>query len=211
VNDVKMILKQSTEISPLGAPNILAPLQGSVVVIPHDNYIDFYSTGNLLGLNIEAFIGKELLGTPEMIYDGFLSSYNVNNDHYRVGLCGKCSPWESTLLMRIPVKGEGQILFWMIANIALIGPVTVDATPVTVHDPTIDLIIYPNPAVDLLMIHGLKGPGILKIYSISGTLMQTASLQTDHAEINVSGLPEGIYLLNIETEEDIIIKRISVQ
>jgi hypothetical protein len=113
--------------------------------------------------------------------------------------------------MRIPVNGEGQVILWMIANTALIGPVTVDVTPVTIHDPSTNLMIFPNPADDLLIIQGLNETGILKIYNVSGTLMKTVNLDADHAEINVSGLKEGMYLLHIETENGMFTRKLSLQ
>jgi ligand-binding sensor domain-containing protein len=220
VNDAEMILQQSTEISPLAVPNIWAPLQGGVVVVPRDSYIELYSSGGLWGVNLEVTWGRELLGTPEMIYDGFLSSFNINKDHYWVGLCGKCSPWESTLLMRIPVSDEGQVLFLIVANVAWMRPITVDVTLVPedststnifdLTDPA-DLKIYPNPADDLLMIQGLKSAGILRIFNTSGKQMQTGKLNANLNEINISGLPEGIYILNLETKDGMIVRKVYVK
>lgn len=59
---------------------------------------------------------------------------------------------------------------------------------------TIDL--YPNPAKDIIRIEGLEGEHEISIYNAIGMKVKTATLQGD-AEINISELPAGLYLVNM--------------
>ncbi|MCF6366116.1 MAG: T9SS type A sorting domain-containing protein [Bacteroidales bacterium] len=65
--------------------------------------------------------------------------------------------------------------------------------------------VYPNPAKDFIQI---TGPGSIKIefYNISGKQF----LSSNKKKINISNIPNGIYLLKIQTSEGQIIKKISV-
>jgi len=58
--------------------------------------------------------------------------------------------------------------------------------------------IYPNPVGEVLNIRS-SGLAInwLKIYDLNGRLIK--EVQLDHNQIDVSQLPQGIYILDIET------------
>ena len=82
--------------------------------------------------------------------------------------------------------------------------VSEDCSIVTVLDvPTTSIgnfTIYPNPASDVIHIHGVTSP--IKntlIYSVTGQLMQSAPLNSE--TINISNLQSGIYFLEIITSE----------
>ena len=55
---------------------------------------------------------------------------------------------------------------------------------------------YPNPAKDYIHIVGLEVPTISKLYNLNGLLI----LSTKDANINVSGLPEGNYILIVGSQ-----------
>ena len=56
--------------------------------------------------------------------------------------------------------------------------------------------LYPNPAKDKLFLEGLEEESEICIYNAMGMKVKTMTLQGD-AEINISELPAGIYLLRI--------------
>ena len=56
--------------------------------------------------------------------------------------------------------------------------------------------LYPNPAKDIIRIEGLEGEHEISIYNAIGMKVKTATLQGD-AEINISELPAGLYLVNM--------------
>lgn len=64
--------------------------------------------------------------------------------------------------------------------------------------------LYPNPASDVVNLDinkTYKTSRIINIYNVMGELMRTESLQEDQYQINTSQLSNGIYTLEIKSEE----------
>ena len=59
--------------------------------------------------------------------------------------------------------------------------------------------VYPNPTQDKLVIENAEGEKV-HIFDINGRLLQTANLQNGNATLNVSPLPQGEYLLLLNTQ-----------
>lgn len=80
-----------------------------------------------------------------------------------------------------------------------------DIRKITCHeiegtDENVDLgmVLYPNPARDKVTFHNVMGTQILKIYALDGRLMKTLSV-TDGQSVDISFLPTGLYLFNVES------------
>lgn len=58
------------------------------------------------------------------------------------------------------------------------------------------IAIYPNPAVDFIMISGIKDARAVRIYSIDGKLVSNSK---EVNKIDVSKLTPGMYLLEVES------------
>jgi ligand-binding sensor domain-containing protein len=174
-----------------------------------ENEIRFLSNGDLLGLNILMNNENQILGPPQVIAENFLSVFNITDSTYSLGICTANSPVVGTEILKIPCSNKDTVTFNMVVNTELTR-VTVDLNTAinTLDMPAVS--IYPNPVNDLLKINGLDNPAILRIYSTDGQLMQTESLNSEHTEIDVSGLPKGMYILNLETDDGLIVRKISV-
>ena len=59
------------------------------------------------------------------------------------------------------------------------------------------VMVFPNPAKDRATIEGIE-PAEIQIYNLQG---QSVRIFSDTNEIDVNGLPEGIYLLRITNRE----------
>lgn len=59
--------------------------------------------------------------------------------------------------------------------------------------------VYPNPTQDRLVIENAEGEKVY-IFDLNGRLLQTANLQDGNATLNVSPLPQGEYLLLLNTQ-----------
>ena len=59
--------------------------------------------------------------------------------------------------------------------------------------------VYPNPTQDRLVIENAEGEKVY-IFDINGRLLQTANLLDGNATLNVSSLPQGEYLLLLNTQ-----------
>ena len=66
--------------------------------------------------------------------------------------------------------------------------------------------VYPNPTHDRLVIENAEGEKVY-IFDINGRLLQTANLQDGNATLNVSPLPQGEYLLLLNTRTIKFIKQ----
>ena len=58
------------------------------------------------------------------------------------------------------------------------------------------VIVYPNPTHEMLCVQGVPDDITLRVYSTTGQLLTTAQ----GTQINVSYLPQGTYLLQIEAQ-----------
>jgi hypothetical protein len=65
--------------------------------------------------------------------------------------------------------------------------------------------IYPNPSKGFVKISGINTVNSVRVYSILGTLEKVIQ---DQKEFNISNLSSGIHLMFIESEGQIIVKRI---
>jgi len=69
-----------------------------------------------------------------------------------------------------------------------------------------DIIIYPNPASDILIIDsGLLTEGSIEIYNITYQQMLDISIKYNITKINVDLLPAGVYLVRISDSKNTIL------
>jgi len=59
--------------------------------------------------------------------------------------------------------------------------------------------IYPNPAQDMLVIDNADSDKAF-IFDLNGRLLQSVVISGDHATINVTSLPQGDYILLLNTQ-----------
>ena len=70
-----------------------------------------------------------------------------------------------------------------------------------------DFLIYPNPVDDILKIKSSDEIKKVKVYNLSGQLIMSEG-QGFETQIDMSNFDSGMYLLRIETEDNIYSKRI---
>ena len=66
--------------------------------------------------------------------------------------------------------------------------------------------VYPNPTADMLIVEGVNTKEEIGIYSLNGTKVLSVLSQEGTNTINVSGLPDGVYLLKSANETFKLIK-----
>ena len=66
--------------------------------------------------------------------------------------------------------------------------------------------VYPNPTADMLIIDGADAKQEIEIYSINGTKVLSAQSQEGTNTIQVTQLPNGVYLLRLADETFKLIK-----
>ena len=69
-----------------------------------------------------------------------------------------------------------------------------------------EVMIYPNPTLDLISVTSAENIKNIKIFSTTGQIMLYSD--TNFSHIEVSGLHSGMYILHIETEENLYVKKL---
>lgn len=91
--------------------------------------------------------------------------------------------------------------------IITVSVVTPGVTAVDEQSNLADIMVYPNPANDVLNLHypGLSDRNItVHLLNMKGQEISSINtLRSDRAQISVAGLPEGIYLLQVRAENRI--------
>ena len=77
-------------------------------------------------------------------------------------------------------------------------------------DNEMQLIVYPNPAKDMVRINGLEGAYIVKIINMTGQVVTSVTGTTPDLTLRLDNLPSGMYLLRIESQGKLFIKKIIV-
>ena len=67
--------------------------------------------------------------------------------------------------------------------------------------------IFPNPVQQIIHIQGTKAKETIRIYSLSGNLIISTSASDINTDLDVSDLPNGQYLLQINTQVLKLIKQ----
>jgi len=206
-NDASMILQYSAGIISSFPNGLDVPLfMPDVTVEVVDQHILFYSHGELLGLNINTTNENGILGTPEVLKDGFMSAVNMDGINYRIGLCTASSAKDGEALLKIPFNMNESVTFKMIVN-TIEREVVVDLATGLDQQMTGSIEIYPNPVVDILNIGVLAHPALAEIYNIQGQLLVTAYTEGPTGEVDLTALPAGLYMISIETNRETVVRK----
>ena len=69
--------------------------------------------------------------------------------------------------------------------------------------------LYPNPVSDILKIKTMSSNILsVKLYSINGKLFRTYSFENRQVELDLSAFENGFYLLQIQTDNELLFKKI---
>jgi PKD repeat protein len=91
-----------------------------------------------------------------------------------------------------------------------------DATGGTGIDPIKDskeLILYPNPARDVVIIENKKNFNMkhVTLYNVVGQMISTSVADSkDKHKLNTSGLASGVYTIRIETDKGFVIRKFEI-
>ena len=73
-----------------------------------------------------------------------------------------------------------------------------DAPIMSVKNPVSDIIVYPNPAADVVRVSGVPGNMNLQLFSISGQKIY----EQNSNEMNLKLFATGTYILKINAENE---------
>lgn len=77
--------------------------------------------------------------------------------------------------------------------------------------PAHTLKLYPNPAIDQVQVETDREILSVRLYDITGRLMLSKEPRATKTMLSVNGMPVGIYILNVQTTEGTLIRKLSVK
>ncbi len=206
--DAGMILQYSAGIISDFTVEALKSAPGATMTIEvEDQHLVFRSWGNLLGLNLEATLARELLGMPEIMNENFISAINISEDTYRIGLCTATAPPDGAAVLKIPFKGSGSLGLKLVLNTTELAAHVELTTGMTEAQEQEGIEIYPNPVLDKLHVRGLADPALARIYNIHGQLLLMTRVEGASTEIDLTDLNMGVYLISFETASGVVMRR----
>jgi len=156
-------------------------------------------------------ISGDILFTGTRLTDSTTIEQEIHVDHTQGSfddLTFSPNIWDDEELIELEVSIVSNIDFLALDNIVFYYTSTNDTTSVsTIQEEEIK--IYPNPAVGEIEIIGIDGfidDLKVKIFDAFGTVVRKQSLYNQ--KIDISGLPNGIYFISINTDNQQITKRI---
>ena len=91
------------------------------------------------------------------------------------------------------------------------GSKSTNVTDKELKENRITISISPNPASDKVKIAANIQLFSYKIYTISGQCVRSETINSWSLDVNVNGLPEGIFIMEILTENGVVHKKLCVQ
>ena len=175
---------------------------GDVTITVENREIVFRSSGEIFGLNLSVQENFSILGTPIFPDVNMISSSNINETSYAIGLATAYSPAVNAILMRIPLSGleKGSVTFDLIVN-NVKKYFTVDLTTGIVNVSKKFISVYPNPATNELFLKNVGENSEISIYDMTGKVQMKFSIDCDR--INISNLANGIYTIKISDRNNI--------
>ena len=111
----------------------------------------------------------------------------------------ECANQSSVIIKFVFTSNYGNNVF--VDNIEILD------SPVGIEDvDESSLAIFPNPVKDVLTINYDKAISQIDVYDVNGKLVKTFT--TVGNSINVSDLSSGVYMLNMQTEDGLVVKKI---
>ncbi len=75
-----------------------------------------------------------------------------------------------------------------------------------------NIIIYPNPAKDVVKLSAVSGQlSVVRIYNVTGMMVDEIEINSNETEINVSDYKAGIYFINVETTDGSHVKKMIIE
>ena len=129
------------------------------------------------------------------------SEFNTPSAYYRQEIVdlSDYAGEERVLIKFVFTSDYGNNVFVDNINISN-GPTAIETVEVS------NLEIFPNPVKDVLTINYDKAISQIDVYDLDGKLVK--SFTTVGSTVNVSDLSAGVYMLNMQTEEGLVVKKI---
>lgn len=110
---------------------------------------------------------------------------------------GNASGNPSTYLFS-EIHPAGGTFYYRIRSTDLDGSTDITGIRAVTITPAAELAAFPNPSQGRVSVTGLRGAGSVKVYDLSGRLVQTQAVRSHTTDINLSEQARGLYLIVAE-------------
>ncbi len=184
----------------------------------NENGISVYSDGTLTGLQFELSGNKLEHLALNLELPGHDIVYFVENDRLNMMIFSyENAPIPSGSTPVVSFNGIANDLNWVRV---IAGNLNAEEVPVnlhneeitglTGHETTTDILLYPNPASDVINFESLSTINHITLYDTNGKMIKSIQANTNTMALNVGDLPGGVYFARIQTDNDIVTKRINI-
>lgn len=209
-NDASEILKHTVGLSnqfPVeDTMNPSPAAKADISVSVENGEIVLTSTGELFGLNVFVNENFSVLGKPENFVEDALFASDISDTNYAFALATAYSPEDNANVVKIPYSTtqDQDITLDLIVNTEF-RSFTIGLTTgvVTLNEQSV--ILYPNPAENVLYLSGVENANV-SIFDLNGRNVLNQSNVSN--QIDVSTLPKGMYSVKIESGNESITRKL---
>lgn len=98
---------------------------------------------------------------------------------------------------------SGGTFYYRIRSVDHDGATDITGIKAVTITPAALLAAFPNPSRGRVSVTGLRGTGLVKVYDLSGRLVQTQAVSSDTTDIDLSGQARGLYLIVAELDGNV--------
>jgi len=155
-------------------------------------------------------------------------------DHYSVEISnGSFDPADFTILYEETIQEDAWVQHYLdlsayegqLARIAFhhkwstqkwhvklddVSVIPIETVSVPENPTGISVGIYPNPASDLINIRSTETINKISVFNLTGKMVISRDVKADFYQLNCSILPDGLYIIRIETQNGLITKQVSI-
>ena len=210
--DASLILEYTVGLIdslPVAEEKRAGALEASVDANIENGYIVFRPHGEFNGLKIEVDGNFESFGEPQFLNIDALTAVNITSEIFALGMASAYPMDENSTILKIPIISniDEPIIFNLrVDKIKKRIEINLPTTNYELSEKSLE--IYPNPANKLLYIKNLESASTVGIYDMQGRIIKSAII-TD--KVDISDLENGIYMIQINCNRNVIFKKIIKQ
>ncbi len=193
----------------------------------HPQWIEFLSGMDLLSADFDidsssvVFAGRRGIGNFH--YEGFIYKFNLQGDSILFNSFPAVGgAYNDIKLYHVKIYNNFFYLSGFVNSDTSVQKSYIAVTdtsfsfPVFLDEPNStsnDVLVFPNPATDRLVVFSTSGQSIQKLilYSVAGARMKEINLKGSHyCELNVDELSTGVYYLYVQTDKTMRVKSIVI-
>ena len=209
-NDASLILKYTVGLISQFPKRGIAQLPGYLTVAIENGEIVFRSFEDMGGVNINFKDHLPQLDSPSYLYSNSMYAVNKTSSLYKVAFAFITAPSNGTVILKVPFRNikNDSIVIELLENSGSRNLTLNFATGIN-HQKINQFNISPNPSINSIHISNISPSLMEKSINIIdglGKILLTKLITSNGEMLDISGLPSGVYYLNIGFQFEKFIK-----